>query len=41
MERRSILSDIAKYVQYSQYPIGHYGLKVKATEYSYGTKMYK
>ena len=41
MEKWSILSDIVKYVWYNQYPIGHYGLKVKALEGKYETKMYK
>ena len=27
MEKRSILSDVVKYVQYNQYPIGHFKLK--------------
>ena len=30
MEKWSTLSDVAKYVQYNQYPIGHYELEVKA-----------
>ena len=35
------LNDADKYVQYNQHPLGHYEIKVKATEEKYGTKMYK
>ena len=41
MEKLPILSDVVKYVQYNQYPIGHYELEVKAPAERYGTKMYK
>ena len=40
MEKWSILSDVVKYVQYNQYPVGHYELEVKAPEDRYGTKWY-
>ena len=39
MERWVIHSDIVKYMQYNQHPIGNYGLVVKAPEERYGTKM--
>ena len=41
MGRWSILSNIVKYVQYNQHPIGHNGLEVKAPEERYGTMIYK
>ena len=41
MEKWSILSDVVKYVQYIQYPIGYYELEVKAPVEKSGTKMYK
>ena len=41
MEKWSIFSDIFKYVQYNQYPIGHFKLEVKAPDDRYGTKIYK
>ena len=34
-------SDVVKFVQYNQHPIGHYGLKVRVPEERFGTKMYK
>ena len=41
IEKWPILSDVVKYVQYNQYPIGHYELEVKAPEERYGAKTYK
>ena len=41
MEKWSIHSHVVKYLQYNQYPIGHYELEVKVPEETYGTKMYK
>ena len=40
IEKWSILSDVVKYVQYNQYPTGHYELEIKGLEERYGTKMY-
>ena len=41
VEQGSILSSEIKYVQYSQHPIGHHALKVKAPEERNDAKMYK
>ena len=41
MERWYILSDMFKYVQYNQHPIGHYEFEVKVPEERYGLKTYK
>ena len=41
IEKWSICSDVVKYVQYNQYPIGHYELEVKEPEVRFGTKRYK
>ena len=41
MDKSPVLSDIGKYMQYNQHPIGHYGLGIKAPEQRYTNKMYK
>ena len=41
MKNWSILSGVFKYVQYNQYPIGHYGIGVKAPEDRYGNDVLK
>ena len=41
MEQWSVHSDAEKYVHYSQHPLGHYELEVKASLERQGTKMYK
>ena len=41
MNKWSIHSDVVKYVQYDQYPVGHCKLGIKAPEETYGTKMYR
>ena len=41
IDKWSILSDISKYVQHNQYPIGHYELVDKALKQRYGAKMYE
>ena len=39
MEKWSVLSNVVKFVQYSQYTIGHYELDIKALEERYGIKI--
>ena len=41
MKKWSMLSNVIKYVQYNQYPIGHNASEVKAPKERYDTKMYK
>ena len=39
MQIELILNDVVKYVQFDQYPIGHYELGIKAPEDRYGRKI--
>ena len=41
MEKWSILSDVVKYVQYDQYTIGLYKLRVQVPEDRYEMEMYR
>ena len=41
MDKWSMHSNVVKYVQCNQYPIGHYELEVKVPEDRYVTKMHK